>query len=287
LNQWKFGEINRQNFKMTNKAKNKLIQSEKLISIANPFRFSSPMVIESPVTQKSPSFETINNYYRILRNKSSLSQRLDYAQCFAVRLADLVLSMVEKGTFALTKGNRFRNNFFSACVKNIKRTSLYQEVNDDELIVIYVKQLIHVLRLCGLIENLDGIAHVNRVYSSEEDLFNKIFNAFWNDSDWADIFPSSPDAARELKRNRTILTDVMLRSDSGTKLEAIANEFFELTAFSTRNNLFMISFLDFYFFTWLKHFGLIMYTDNANNNSIYIKVTGNGRRLFKTLFASS
>ena len=108
-------------------------------------------------------------------------------------------------------------------------------------------------------------------------MFYRLFNAFWNLVRWEDIFPSDPESARELKITRNILKDLVLRHYGAVSLNDIANEFFDMTGFSTPNDLLVISFLDFYFFTWLRHFGMIRYSNGTEIAPVRITVTDTGR----------
>lgn len=228
-------------------------------------------------------FEAAAVYYAILKKSNALKNENGMCNCFAVRLARQILDLIKGNEFPLTRTNCFKNPFYLRCLKEIDFSDLGAGVPDRELLLIYIKQIVAIIKTAGLVGNDRGIARLSRDVESDTTLFYLLFNAFWNEIDWSDIFPSNRDAAKELKECRGILTDIMLRHQGNASVEAVANEFFELTAFSRKNDLFMISFLDFYFFTWLRHFGMIQYHEETRTTPVTISATDTGRKFLTTL----
>jgi hypothetical protein len=92
-----------------------------------------------------------------------------------------------------------------------------------------------------------------------------------------------PDAACDLMKNKNLMVDLILKNKNKFRIANISNKFSSLTGISKPNDLFFISFLDFYFFTWLSHFGIIRYLNGADTEPVEIELTEHGRRILKYL----
>ncbi|MCU0846527.1 MAG: hypothetical protein MUD12_01410 [Spirochaetes bacterium] len=198
-------------------------------------------------------------------------------RCYAVKLARLIISQISGKKVKLSKNGLFQKSFFEKCLSLVKSEDL-SDSDDEEIMMIYIKQCLCMLMACGLVNGSGRYAFIDQMMP-ESTLYPVLFRSFWNDSNWAVIFPSDPDAANDLKESRNILADIILHRTGPSSINEIANEFFELTGFSSRNNLFMISFLDFYFFTWLKHFGLLKYSSATPKSPVSIQLTACGRKM--------
>ncbi len=156
---------------------------------------------------------------------------------------------------------------------------LSDEINDDEILLIGIKQCLIMMSAAGIIKNEEDRADIDRDGLSDKNIHQRLFNAFWNLAPWEELFPSDPEAARELCREKNILKDLLARHAGAVSLDAVANEFFEMTGFTSPGDLEMISFLDFYFFAWLERFGLIRYITGRLHDPVRITVTDIGRNL--------
>jgi hypothetical protein len=114
-------------------------------------------------------------------------------------------------------------------------------------------------------------------------IYFRLLDAFWNRVDWKDIFPSDPESAEELWHNRFILRDLLTRQLESGNLVEIANEFFEITGFASRGDVFQISFLDFYLITWLRHFNILSMNEDSGDDAVYLSCTDFGQRILKSL----
>jgi hypothetical protein len=226
----------------------------------------------------------ISRYHNFLESSNSDSLGIELCQCFAVRLSLFLMDLIGKDVPAMDENGYLKKYFYRQCIEKAAGAHLFEEINDNELLTIYIKQCLHLLKICGIIKKSttkafsidDHAISVNRLYY-------RLLKAFWVDADWADLFPSDAESARELKLNKSILKDLLLKNSGKARLDKVANEFFEMTGFTENDNLFMISFLDFYFFTWLKHFNLISYIEDSLYSPVCISVTGPGKKILKLI----
>jgi hypothetical protein len=223
--------------------------------------------------------ETISRFYDALdSSRQNLSPVPEVNGCFAVRLALFLIETISAKKFSLNAAGCFSQVFYRHCLASASQAGLTDEINDNELLVIYIKQCLQLMEKSGILERNRRQARICINAMSPAVLYHRLFNAFWNSTPWEDLFPSDRESARELKATRGILKDLLLRRHGAVALGAIANEYFEMTGFSNRNDLFMISFLDFYFFTWLRHFGMVRYLNEDDLAPVRITVTDSGRK---------
>ena len=264
---------------MTNFRKKNLKRSSLKILYFNNESFNKEIVN----TDNKNFFDSASNYYQTLYKNNTLSTIPGLGNCFAVKLAKILIELIDNNKFKLTQNNRFRKNFYDISLKEVINSSLSKDISDPEVLLIYIKQIIHILRSTDIIGNEEGVALINNCFNSSDDLFYILFHGFWEKVKWDEIFPSDKEAANDLKKNKSMLVDIIIRQYKKIQIDTLANNFFELTGFSDKNDLFMISFLDFYFFTWLKHFGILNYINIKNNPSIYLKINEKGRKFLSTL----
>lgn len=231
-----------------------------------------------PIQESLHNDSLVNTF--LLSTSSTRFASICPADCCAVRLAEFIIVTVQENIFPIDGDGRFSEGFYRLCMSRADECGLSEEIGDRDLVEIYLKQTVVMLRAAGILENDKRIARITEQDLSRHRLYSLLFQAFWNDVGWEDIFPSDKEMAVELKRNRYFLADLILKQ-SIVQLGSIANEFFELTGFSGRNDLFAISFLDFYFFTWLKNFGIIRYLESDCSAPVSIQVTERGRKFMK------
>ncbi|MBP7734437.1 MAG: hypothetical protein KA369_00555 [Spirochaetes bacterium] len=232
-------------------------------------------------TSSRAQLESISRYYNYLgATKDDPSPHKDVNGCFAVRLALFLIETISSRRYALDDEGCLGGDFYRHCMKSDR--DLAMEINDPDLLIIYIKQCLRMMDSCGILLRDGSFARISAPEASAATIFHRLFNSFWNSTPWEDLFPSDTESARELNAVRAILKDLLLRRHASVSIGTLANEFFEMTGFSSRNNLFMISFLDFYFFTWLKHFGMIRYSGGKDHAPVRITVTDLGRNSLKT-----
>lgn len=227
--------------------------------------------------------KTINSYYGYLNNAQENPPSVAVDGCFAVRLAFLLVDAVSSGKCPLTAQGRFKKSFYTRCMQKAHESGLADEIGDDGLLIIYIKQCLNLLTVGGILRKKGAAASVAGAALSSRAMFHRLFSSFWDLASWEDIFPSDPESARDLKTSRHVLKDLALRHYGAVRMNDIANDFFDMTGFSVRNNLMAISFIDFYFFTWLRHFGMIRYSTGPELAPVSITVTDAGRTFLSSI----
>lgn len=199
-------------------------------------------------------------------------------QCVAMKLARHVIDLLySKYTNLLTK-NSFGITFYKHCLSKIEEKQDLSNIEDIELIEIYLKQIGHIIRKTSFFEKSMQIKENPNEIAK---LYLELFFAFWEKISWEEIFPSNPVASKELSFTKMILIDLIVQTKGKFYIRHIANEFFALTGFSEQNDMYMISFLDFYFFTWLSHFGILTYCHP--NPEVCAKITPFGKKFLQFL----
>jgi hypothetical protein len=206
---------------------------------------------------------------------------MELKNCFALTLAGVIIERLSAEKTAALENRIFSEDFYIRCADDLLQ--LNSSLSERDLLIIYLKQSVHILEECGIIYTDD-----NKIVSAEkgltvERLYRRLFNSFWNELDWKSIFPSSPEAAQSLQENRYPFAELLSGSYSAVSIEVLANDFFEVTGICARNDFFMISFLDFYLLTWLRHFGIVEYSSSSKDGLVYVTLTDAGRTLLKSL----
>jgi hypothetical protein len=205
------------------------------------------------------------NYLSYINDASSITR----INCKALTLAKEIINTIQNETISLKKGLLPESFYSNIAVKLIESS----DDNDMELIIIHLKQTVLILKSAGIIADAS---------KSDEVLYNAMFNSFWNTTAWEKIFPSNEESARELHRNRNIFKDILIKTGKSS-ISKTANEFFDLTGFAAYNDMFHISFIDFYLITWLSHFGIIRLSSENVNSPVLIELTEKGNLLLHSI----
>lgn len=178
----------------------------------------------------------------------------DMKECVAVKIARHIIFSLRTHSNVVNTDGTFNNAFYRRCLALLMKKNIVPQIEDRELLEIYLKQM-------GLMVRKTSFAEQRAKAGGFDDAawYFDLFCSFWERVSWEDIFPSHPAASRELSQCKSILIDLIARQKGKFSVRNIANEFFSLTGFSDPGDMFMISFLDFYFFTWLSHFGILAY----------------------------
>ena len=223
-------------------------------------------------------FESINRYYSTLHNTDSTFS-IPVNDCFALQLAEVITEKITTERILINRDKSFNAAFYDQLADSIKNTS---QVNDSELLVIYFKQMVNIMRAADLISDRNGQAFITEIFTGREKLFPVLLRSFWNDCDWRIIFPSSPEAAEKIHDNREAFLELLMGAITEISVEEIAADFFSATGICETNDYFMISFVDFYLLTWLKHFGIIEYEIKGDHDIVLVTVNDYGRKVLKS-----
>jgi hypothetical protein len=183
----------------------------------------------------------------------------------AITLAQYIIKTMKRFDIYPEKNKPLPQNFYSLCVDKLLDGPLAQY--DPDLLVIYCKQTVIMLKTAGII-NEHSVDTVNVV-----DLYRKLFSAFWNKCNWKNLFPSGGYISNDIKNNRQLLLDIILSSNKPVQLDSIARTYFELTGIANPYDLFAVSLLDFSVITWLSFFGIIEYVHSAADMPVTIALT--------------
>ncbi len=204
------------------------------------------------------------------------------ADCFACDIARLLLDFIGIKSVKLNEG-ALPDSFYKKVLDAAEAEGLLEQTaGDKDLLHINLKQMIHILRASGLVSDQNGKAVAAEKDISDNSLYFRLLNSFWNFVPWEDIFPSDEEAAMALHEDRLIMRDLLLKKDDFVSVDDLTNEFCELTGFSEKNNLILISFIDFYLYTWLKHFNILRYRKSKGKVPVTLALTEEGRRLLAT-----
>ncbi|MCL1911771.1 MAG: hypothetical protein FWG13_06170 [Leptospirales bacterium] len=240
------------------------------------------LIFTGTVAEKKQSvaeaFEFAGAYYSSIDGISH--EELDLSElfsCFAFRIASFIINFSGNKKYALSKENGLPKSFYDKCLKAARTAGEMADVPNNDILIISMKQMMHILRSAGIAKIENGKAFMEPYLMSGQTFYFLILHAFWNTVKWRDIFPSDTEAADFLMRDRTILADIMLRRGGRMEINDLANEFFDMTGFAAVNDIHAVSFIDFYMFFWLKNFGIINY--HHPGGEIFIELTGTGEKL--------
>jgi len=262
-------------------ASSKKTIADKKNYVINPF-FLKDNGYEKGTDKKSTildRFESVTGFYTSLEGNAT-GYKMNVKDCYALRLAGVIIERLIPGDAAVDKDGSFGDEFYLALAKSVPADDM---INDRELVVIYLKQMMNIMKSCGVVAVSKNKASIPDGHLSTDKLYMKLLSAFWNETDWSEIFPSSPETAQALFENREIFIDYLEGFFTKVNVEDFANDFFEMTDIASNSDFFKISFLDFYLLTWLRHFGIIDYTMSADSDVVSIMLNDYGREVIKIL----
>ncbi|MBN1499035.1 MAG: hypothetical protein JW982_02680 [Spirochaetes bacterium] len=206
----------------------------------------------------------------------------DYHSCFASDFSFFVLDLIENNYVAVNEDGCLDNAFYDFVSAKGSLIAEIYGVNDPELVKIFTKQLILILKSMDHLDLSLGRAKVTSAFTGN-DFTLSLFRTFWNNISWAELFPSLPELAVSLQKNRNVLSGMLLNSQYPVHLEQIGFDFLIKSNVRLRNEMLLISFLDFSVFSWLNLFGFIKYLDQNCDRCVMIDMTDYGRETFSAL----
>ena len=227
-------------------------------------------------------FNSVYNFHSSLYNNEFFSF-MKIKDCYALTLASAISDKLSSEKIVAGKENVLPESFYNEIAESLTREKQINENDDKELCIINLKQTANIMKRGEIILFKDNIPYISENFQNRESLFYRLLEAFWNETEWSEIFPSSPKDADKLYEKRNIFAELLLGFYTEVSIEDISNDFFEITGIAEKNNYFMISFLDFYLITWLNYFGIIDYTDKKNRGIIYISLEDYGREIIKRI----
>ncbi|HON15033.1 MAG TPA: hypothetical protein PLA51_01005 [Spirochaetota bacterium] len=216
------------------------------------------------------SYSTVTKFYMSLQDGYIENNEMKIKNCYALILAQAIIEKITSGNIKIKADNSFTEDFYISLAREILH--LFHE-NDEELVVIYLKQMMHILRSAGIVQNNKRIATISCSLSREE-LFIKILKSFWNETEWKNIFPSSPELAERLFSTRSIFIDFLGEFFIPVDIGDFIRDFFEMTEIAERDDAFAISFVEFYLINWMNNFGIVDYESSLTISKVMLSEYG-------------
>ncbi len=246
---------------------------EMILSSEKPVQKASPVTAEC-----IDSFSTVTDISRFVAEGAAAAYSLSI-DCFASDLARFLMEQIAEKPVKVTEGS-LPDSFYQASLDLADKEGFTKRTDGDrDILCINMKQMINIMREAELLENRDGKTHAVKADISDNALYFRLLNSFWNFVPWENIFPSDEEAARTLYQERFMLRDMLLRQNDFVAVDDFTNDFFEMTGFADRNDLVLISFIDFYLYSWLKHFNMLRYKKSKGRAPVAFILTEEGRRL--------
>jgi hypothetical protein len=195
------------------------------------------------------------------------------------KIASILISLVSENRSVCDADNCCSDSFYNTCASLF--LSSHCEVEDKDLLVIFFKQMMMLLKHCGIVKACSGSVHVERSDLSPEALYLEVFNAFWDGVLWDHLFPSMPRLASMLQRDRYVLVELLASRAGVFTVEEIASDYSDIMGIPCDDMLLYVSFFDFSFFTWMSHFGIINYDHDAEK--VQAVTTDWGRSFFSAM----
>ncbi len=262
-------------YKMTSFKK---IKSERKDKEINQIYFKAKQNFDEKFCNSALStFNSIYKFHSSLQS-NELFKPMKIKDCYTLTLANAIIEKLKSEKIIAGKGNSLPESFYDEIAE-----TLLTENSDKELIIIFLKQMSNIMKRGGLILFNEKTATASESFQDRESLYLRLLESFWNETEWSEIFPSSPEAADKLHEKRNIFAELIQGFYTEVSVEDLANDFFEMTDIAERNDYFMISFLDFYLIAWLKNFGIIDYSSRNNTEIIYLSILDYGREILRKI----
>ncbi|HEY1405368.1 MAG TPA: hypothetical protein VF857_02040 [Spirochaetota bacterium] len=224
-----------------------------------PFSHTRELYFSRETLSSAKHFESVREVASPERGKT-----------FVELLSSVIIKTVCSGTYNCDQEGYFCDRFYDACVKEIVASDIADA--DVELQVIYAKQMMMLLKKCGIVSTDGKKYRVNDHLLSYE----KLFNAFWNSVSWNDFFPSMPETAIQMWDERSLLLELLNSQQDVFCVDDLASDYFSDYRKSFKDQLLYISFFDFSFFAWMRNFGIVEYVEE-NDGRVKARVTSWGK----------
>jgi len=215
----------------------------------------------------------ILNFHQQVTHGNLGNSPLNFEECFAVKFTNIILEKIQQKKRDVSDKYFFDSQFYEEIVKSTS-------TKDKELLLIFAKQLVHILNAGDFLDYNDNFI---KVLNKGEHIFFKLFSSFWHKTNWQDIFTSDKNLAKNIHKNRSLFVNMLLQYKNPININRFINAFFDEIDSNKTGNLLDISFIDFYLLTWLKHFGIIEYIQNSYFSPILFEVTAKGKKILNII----
>lgn len=211
-------------------------------------------------------------------NEKDISLNNFISTAFIMRLTDSILPVINRHSVTFLSGNHLEDDFYTSCKANMSEDT-FREIDDHDLIIIYLKQYAILLRNSVLFPKQD--IRDNTIFNtdSKQIIYLSLLHSFWHKVQWDKLFPSMPDTARKLNNNRIFLIKFISECYDTFNIASFASHIIKHLKVGDPSNLILVSFLDFSIFTWMKHFGIFRYLKGNSDDPVQAQITAHGRRL--------
>jgi hypothetical protein len=197
---------------------------------------------------------------------------------YAEIMAHMIMSAISSEVVHCENKIQLSDDFYNNCVHSYDRmTGTVSE--DRELGIIHAKQVMMMLKRLGIVKIRSGKATVS---FKQNHLYDRLFSSFWNLSKWSELFPSMPATAASMQDDRYLLAELLLSRKGCFCVDDIAADYFSNAGFSSKERMLYISFFDFSFFTWMRNFGIVRFSD-LNDERVWAELTEWGRWYLSSL----
>lgn len=234
-------------------------------------------IYDSDEKYESFPFSCIKKVYVSPVKKSQDNSFEKYHPCFISDFSMFIKDVIENNYVSVVEES-IDVRFFQFISKHGSLISRIYGLDDDEIVEIYAKQIIILMKKLNAIYLQSGRVKINENFDWS-DYDQKIIKAFWEYPDWSELFPSLPDVAKKVSTNIDQLKEIMLGHEYPQYIDKLSIEFFNKTSIYMRNEMLLISFLDFSVFSWLSLLGIINYIKVPGNNYVMIELTSYGRKV--------
>lgn len=205
---------------------------------------------------------------------------------FAGELALELIKNVKSAKPSVLQDGSTDPEFYNAFYKSNSHFFTAHDITNEDLALIYSKQMMMLLKSDQIIVQCDNLLVVKKSPASHT-LRHNLFFAFWGKIDWKDLFPSVPEYADLLFSHRLLLVEELLYLDQENSIDSVADEFLLESNACCKDELLFVSYLDFTVLTWLAHFGFINYRKGSSYDRVMINLTDAGRNAFRNLVQSA
>jgi len=201
----------------------------------------------------------------------------EFKSSFAYRMTAVILYVIDNEGCVCDNEGCCVDAFYASCV--VRYLSMYDDVNDRDLLVIFAKQIMIMLKHSGAVSVSEG--GVSCSAGIHESVYMTVFNAFWNGVSWSRLFPSMPQVADVFQEDRYILVEMLSSREGLFSVEDLARDYYSIMPVPCDDIMLYVSFFDYSFFSWMSHFGIIRYS--SDEGKVRAELTGWGRNFLAIL----
>ena len=213
------------------------------------------------------------NYIRDFGRTGIFSVPL-HNDCDILTASEIIIEEILRKNMMIGEDCFLPPRFYTNCASRLFYT---MENADSGSLLIFLKQTSMILKECGAIYSKD-----ERIFADRKKMtFGNLFSAFWNYNPWNALFPSVPEFADSMQKNKTALLELILSYDEVFSVDRLSRDYCMLTGLKYQNFLLLSSFVDFSVISLLIRFGLLEYV--STDSEVSVRLTKHGRAFLFSL----